>query len=120
MSNTEQAADAAEKVVNKVLQYLDAVEEVVKNHGQDAAELGLAALRVEAGRWLFLGVFSGIVGGWMARKAFLIYDEYEGTAILMGVFSIFLGIISLILGLNLWNWVGVFWPELYAVHKFVL
>ncbi len=37
-----------------------------------------------------------------------------------GVATLVVGLFSLSLLINLWAWVGIFYPELYAVHKFLL
>jgi hypothetical protein len=112
---------------DKIEQYFDAAKLVIDQYGGDVADLALAALRIEAASTLATPLLLLLLAYFLYRVAKRIYgiekDETGdgqftlmfGTPIIAALFV--LGVFKLI---NVWAWVGIFYPELYAVHKFLL
>lgn len=176
--------ETTEFAVNKAAQYLDKIDELVREHGGDAADLGLTVLRVEAAGNILYGI-AGILLLWAVyavwrgvvdRRSGYNYDEdecdelrealsrgyherssaqdalverilgrlstrvskgtpvpprtvvdgeieYTDKTILVTLCVAIAGIVPVIMAsglIDVWNWVGLFWPEAYAVHKFIL
>ena len=129
MSN--ETKEVVELTFDKLEQYFEAAKGVIEQYGGDVAEVGLNVLRIEAISEIFfplaviLFLFASLplmirFGKWINQKA--IDDRSEPwemiyiVHILLGIFFL----IQLVSLLNLWAWVGIFYPELYAVHKFIL
>lgn len=137
MSNKE----TTEFVFDKLEQYFEAARHVIEQYGGDAVNLGLAALRIEAASELIPAVvaFAIALFLWKKLNPFVQFgtakaiteeegDRYrndeEVRFTLVGAVSalvIFICVIVFFVNiLNIWAWAGLFYPELYAVHQFVL
>lgn len=141
----EQVPAGLEFAVGKLESYFGAAQEVITKYGGDAIELGLLVLRLDAGQWIFLGLLLLIISLYLRKYAKGLYltavevrDEYnkdreQGYSkhdisdsptffpfVLLTITSVVLTVGACINLFNLWNWVGVFYPEAYAVHKFLL
>lgn len=139
----QKAVDSAKDVLgfaaDKMEQYFEAAKQVLEQYGPDAVDLGLAALRVEAASELVLPLALFVVGCIVARKSFLFLNAEVPTGndietrkrYLDDSPETFSGMLALLLGslfglgglvflLDVWAWAGIFYPELYAVHEFIL
>ena len=120
-----------EVVFDRMEQYFDAAKHVIEQYGGDVAELGLNALRVGALSEILFPVVSTVFLLVLIKHALPAYRwgaKPENNSNGLGFFiPLFLGGGHLLLlflaikySLNIWAWVGIFYPELYAVHKFIL
>ncbi len=137
MSNKE----ATEFVFDKLDQYFEAARHVIEQYGGDAVNLGLAALRIEAASELIPAVVTFIAALFLWKKvnpfaqfhiAKTISEEggrryrddhdmkFIGAGAISAILILIFGIIFLSSVLNIWAWAGLFYPELYAVHQFIL
>lgn len=120
--------ETTEFVFEKMEQYFDAAKTVIEQYGGDVAELGLGALRVQAASELapaLAGILILIAIYCLRGKI-----KYEAEVNRSGggavaiVATLMVGAASLIVTLeallNIWAWVGIFYPELYAVYLFIL
>lgn len=114
-------------VLDKMDQYMSAAQEIISKYGGDAVNLGLSVLQIEAAGYLFIGFCLLILIYPTIRLfKFLAKKELEhapdaGASIIFGSIAvILLSVFSAVNLLNIWNWVGVFWPQAYAIHKFLL
>ena len=124
---TDQTAQATQLVLDKVDQYLQQVTGIIQHYTPDAIQLGMAALRVDALCslmwpicWLIL-----FYPAWLLLKKAYKYELSLGndayvTCVFGGLPYIIFTISSFIYGLNIWAWVGLFNPKLYAIHRFLL
>ena len=150
MSDAATAAAAAQVVVDKFDQYLQQVSQTIQHYGPDAVQLGLGALQVDAASNLVSPIIAIIMTpilGWVSAKlwcwgsAIQNYSYIEDTAKreqyaklyrnnvesagfvgggMLGIFAVIIGIYGIFNILDVWSWVGIFKPELYAVHKFLI
>ena len=147
-------------VSDKLVQYMDAAEQVITQYGGDAVNLGLNVLRIEAGQHILTGIIfivvavilykiipkssksygseidKLIVKGYYKRgcvedskvreatgsdrTSYLGTQWNEPYAFIPAALSVISVIVSAASLLNVWNWIGVFWPQAYAVHKFLM
>lgn len=123
------------RLTEKLEQYFNAAKEVLLEYGPDVAEFGLTVLRVEAAAELLPAIMYAIIAFLLVkyadpRKLFARikdipkFDDARFGLGLLGTFSlagiatsIFLVVFYL---LNVWAWVGIFYPEAYAVHYFLM
>ena len=128
---TKALVESTGLITDKILQYMTATEELLVTYGGDAADLGLNVLRIEAGYNLILALAGMILAGvitWLSyttpKRLGLEKDWPDHPVILVKVIGSIGGVIGVITNganfINIWNWVGLFWPEAYAVHKFIL
>jgi hypothetical protein len=130
------ALPVTEFAFDKMEKYFDAAQEVIDNYGGDAVELGLNALRVDAAAIIIPHLVFIIVAliflkyliplmktGWREGRE----DGWSDfpAKCFAGTISVFAATIALLANItdafnNIWAWVGIFYPELYAVHKFLL
>lgn len=163
-----EAKEIVELTFDKLEQYFNAAQRVIEQYGGEAVELGLMALRIEAGSELVRPLVFLILCGFMIYKLlptcfpkiititpeyindlkdagyegrtldesnlfknykyikedFEIPDDLEQAKylvpIIINVLLIATVIISISKLINIWAWAGIFYPELYAVHKFIL
>jgi len=121
--------ETVEFAFDKIEQYFEAAKQVIEQYGGDVAELGLMALRVEAISCLLPGLIIII----LARPLYKVWKkigDYEeahsygrdrGVTVVAGAtIGAILLILTLVTLFNIWSWVGIFYPELYAVYKMVL
>jgi len=111
----------------KMAQYMEAAQNIITQYGGDVAELGLNVLRVEALTQIIPGIVLLILAYPYYKIVSALYlHEVEKTgdgiasAIFGGALGIGLVIGTLISLFNIWAWVGLFYPEMYAVHLFLL
>lgn len=166
-----------ESISGKFIEYMDAVEVAIKNNGEDAVDLGMSVLRIEAAHSLIIGIFALVIiliaykmrpkpanlniskddaeqviqKGYTARSTEeddIVYaltgsrsaskvptdiDErlrngfvdYDDTGVFIRLASVIsvsaVSFIFMLVNLfDVWNWVGLFWPEAYVVHKFFM
>jgi len=170
--------EVVEFAFDKMEKYFDAAKTVIDQYGGDVAELGLMALRMEAGGVLIKSLVVFCLFVYMANKAYRMsihvdniscweamiktkydfekrdiveyatgiridYDmnitkdmedalkkeryikdiEWDEKRITYTIASASFGLVSVLAAmklLNIWLWVGLFYPQLYAVHKFIL
>ena len=129
-----ESTETVEFVFDKLDGYMSAAQSVIDTYGGDAADLGLMALRIEAASDLIIPlIFTGLL---IAILRYLLpimikgwKDEYDGrsnneAATVVGTVGCGLAGFGLILStievLDIWAWVGMFYPEAYAVHLFLL
>ncbi len=95
--------------------------EAIQNYGPIAWETTLWLIRIDAFQYLGMGALFLLISiglGFLCKWSYTKNDStgHEGY-IPVCVFSCIGAICSLIPALvnllNVWNWVGVFWPELY-------
>ena len=135
----EQAKEIVGLVFDKLEQYFDASKQVIETYGGDVAELGLAYIRVDAFITLagfLLLVCTCVVGTKLIVFGYKIsnYELYSGeegkrlqnlykndievgvyaTGVAVAVFGGVGVIVQLTSGL--WALIGMFYPEVYAVH----
>ena len=131
MSAEENLIENATTISDKLVQYMDSAERVIQQYGGDAAELGLNVLRIEAGYNLILALSGAILAlfiikfCWTSTKRFGFDEDFPNHPVIMlkfiGTFAgVMVGVINGAALLNIWYWVGLFWPEAYAVHKFLM
>jgi hypothetical protein len=140
MSSEAKIVENLGTVSDKLVQYMDAAEQVITQYGGDAVNLGLNVLRIEAGGHIFIGALLSYLSyifyriarvGLNATNAqmrednlFLekVYEsDSETPCVIFGTVGTVVAAIFAGVGLfDIWNWVGIFWPEAYAVHKFLM
>lgn len=129
-----ESTEAVAFVFDKLEGYMSAAKSVIDTYGGDAAELGLLALRVEAASEivrplvlfiLFAALFFYALK--IAMKGFRKeFDDNSTDEAAVGAgtaISVTLGLILVFCAtdiINIWAWVGIFYPEAYAVHLFLL
>lgn len=125
--------DVVIHLTSKLDQYFQAATEVITKYGDEAVSMGLLVLRIEAAEGLIGGLVGLLVVYLFTKKWFFLsffekarkapYSE-EFLYRLAGIASALAFIIGVCLSLfkllNIWNWIGLFWPEVYAVHKYLL
>jgi len=114
---------------DKMEGYFGAAQKIIEQYGGDVAALGLNVLRIEAISELIPYLIYTILSvlfykGALSLSKKIEEDNWDGDTV-MFVFlgyitSCCLAVVAVIGIFNLWAWVGMFWPELYAVHKFLL
>ena len=132
------AQEVAEVVQDQMSAYFDAAKAIMEQYGGDVVNLGLNVLRIEAASELITPLCFFLISSvtlFIGRKIHKSIDKekekckeenkhfddgiYGAPAIFYGVGTL-VGVISTIALIDLWAWVGIFYPELYAVHKFLL
>jgi len=130
------AEKVAEYGIDKFDQFLSAASKVMSQYGGDVAELGLNVLRVDAASNLVTPLVLLIVSLVYWVKVFPVHREWNmvrqeaggyGSAenfvigycvpVLIVACLTCLSVIGL---LDAWIWIGIFYPEAYAVHLFLL
>lgn len=120
----------------KVVEYLEAFEGALQEFGPQVAEFGLLYVRVDSAVDAIGGLALLIVallaawrlvklGASIERNSF---GEPEGphaatkmmVVVLGGLATFVLGMFGVGFGLNAWNWIGMFAPELKLVHEALL
>lgn len=136
--STEDKAEAAkvatEVAFDKFEQYFEAARQVLaqyqdqaKELGMQAIDLGLLVLRIEAFSELLFPLVVVIISLAYVKQTKTLWKwgikataerTHPGTAvpIVLGVFQ-FVWFTQLF---NVWAWVGLFYPEVYAIHKLLL
>lgn len=123
-----EATEALEFTFDKIEGYFGKVQEVVEKYGGDVANLGLNVLRIDAASHLISPLILFLVllcfVKYVLRYIRHIHSlGYENPWVFLQAFPIGYGI-SLSFQIselaNIWSWVGIFYPELYAVYKFLL
>lgn len=127
--NEEQIVDGVNVISDKLVQYTDAAEKVITQYGGDAVNLGLNVLRVEALVAVFTWLFAVaiLVGSILTMRSAIrnnVFKQVDFTVdtikiVVGGVGSISTPIVVLATPI-IWPIVGLFWPEAYAVHKFLM
>ncbi len=124
---SKETKETVEFAFDKMEQYFDAAKGVIEQYGGDVAELGLMALRVDA----ISSLMPGVVLLLLAYPWYLLLKKTAAaelksssdcflTLMLGGVVSA-AGLAIMLKSLfNIWAWAGIFYPELYAIHKFIL
>lgn len=95
------------------------------------AELGLNVLRIDAASELLYPIVWCVLLLIMLKPAVVTakwsIEKQKGDSSGQWCFILFIhaGLVAFALHIiaeliNLWAWVGIFYPELYAVHKFIL
>lgn len=140
MSTEDKVIENMGVVSDKLVQYMDAAEKVITQYGGDAVNLGLNVLRIEAAGNLVVGIawvlliwplFKSVQAGlrtsdgeWRNKSTLveLLHEiDAEVPAVLLGTIGMGVAIYQSLTSLfYIWNWVGIFWPEAYAVHKFLM
>jgi len=126
-----ESTEAVAFAFDKMEQYFNAAGKVIEQYGGDVAELGLLALRIDAitivapsTLWLLLYVTVLFKFSSLCNYISNLSDEFDKSVV-----TVFLGGTWFMLGIptavenntfNVWAWAGIFYPELYAVHKFIL
>lgn len=127
---------AQEQTMERVNEYLDKMEELVDAHAGDAVDLGLTAMRIEAlstlSQALFVLLISAgilaVIAKCFINKPKFAWDEsikeyrpaFVAPMSVAGIVSGAFLIAAIADFLNIWHWIGIFNPDLYAVYKFVL
>lgn len=116
--------------LDKMEKFFAAAEKVLAQYGGDAVDLGLNVLRIDALSILLpslLGVCVGVVLMVQALKVIPTIDFDKAITAKQAMFGFLSPLLCLPIfvenlpdATNLWAWVGTFYPELYAVHKFLL
>jgi hypothetical protein len=115
--------------------YFTAAQGVIEKYGGDVAALGLNALRIDAisevlPPLLLIIVFSILIFKVFLPTAIRKWNEgdmddaadffpwltYAAPTISLSVCTL----VNLTYLFNIWAWAGVFYPELWAIHKFIL
>ena len=120
----------------KAVELIERFETIAEQHGPQAVELGLDAVRVIGAQSLIggvLGLIGVTVAFFLGKKLYKIIvnwkpEEHDnksvdrdfwpygpmGMACILGGISMFFALIDL---LNVWLWVALFYPELWLVGK---
>jgi hypothetical protein len=122
---------STELAFDKMEGYFTAAQGVIEKYGGDVATLGLNALRIDAASTLVVpflcfvvGILAALIGykgiPWAKR-----IDKRWETPIPVSMWALALGgpVVAIVSFLNLfkiWAWAGIFYPELWAIHKFIL
>mgnify|MGYP000247428932 CR=1 FL=1 len=137
------AEDTTAKVVeyslSKFDEFLAAAQNIISQYGGDAAELGLNALRIEALSTIaapfIILVLTILYFIFLVKKHYKFaadrckpypHDLHRVDESAMGLFYAplliitFFTIVNIYCLLDAWSWVGIFYPELYAVHLFLI
>lgn len=127
MANEEKLIENMGVVSDKLVQYMDAAEKVITQYGGDAVNLGLNVLRIDAGvsALAWITGFLLCISSALAFKALLKkYTPSEVTGVdfgLGGIVVVFVfSTMHTLIEPIVWPVVGIFWPEAYAVHKFLM
>lgn len=120
-----------DELATKLVEWMSAFEAAVVEVAPQAAELALAYARVDAAGNLLVGVALAVVSCVLLTKATKLYrsgveeskNSSHGAAgdifligSLLGGPGAVLGSMAAVNVLNIWNWVGLFYPELYLVR----
>lgn len=122
-------------ITDKLEQYFQAATEVITKYGGQAVDLGLMVLRIEAGQGLVFGLCGLIVGAYLLMGRYspatllkLCNDSYGDGKDVVYFFGTLFSALGVVIGFvmaavnlfDIWNWIGIVYPEAYAVHKFLL
>jgi len=122
-----------EELQDKALSYLENFEKLAIEYTPQAIDMGLLIARIEGGHKLIFGFLCLLfVFGYLFFARRVINDEVEPVQTQaelielqdkMFVFLAFVSIPFTILGVglffNIWNWVAVFCPEVYAGYMLI-
>ena len=149
-ANVERVAQSVEKVAETVSKsvseaqlagtelafdrmegYFTAAQGVIEKYGGDVAALGLNALRIDA----ITHIAPNLVGmiilltiafcGYKLLPTVIEKDPKYNTPLIIVPWIMMIaggvgGVVNLALLFNIWAWAGIFYPELWAIHKFIL
>lgn len=129
---TQQVDPTVQFALDKVDKYFEAVTKVVAEYGDDAVDLGLTALRIDAASRLVAPVLRTIIFS-IVLIVFIklfkwsksIEDKFDREPV-QAVFGIIIAgagiaiVISAAHIFDVWAITGIFYPEVYAVHKFLM
>lgn len=109
-----------DELAAKLVEWMSAFEAAVVEVAPKAAELALAYARVDAAGHLLVGLIGAAVL-WLSVWSYLKHADFWfekaaevcGIPALTGISGALVAAINL---LNIWNWVGLFYPELYLVR----
>ena len=148
--STEKIIENTTTISDKLVEYMNSAEQVIQQYGGDAAELGLNVLRIEAGYNLIYALLFGTISvialyysTWAFKKGLAIQNyqqeqdevkqeklkqmyrsDLEALYFILGAVGGVVSSIALVVNfsslVNIWYWIGLFWPEAYAVHKFLM
>jgi len=124
-----------EGLEQKAVELLDKLESVVVNYAPQVVDLGLNVIRIEALGNVALIIILGMLAGLVPFMFYKLYkilskkfeetknDDYE----LGRFFTVLVGITSFIILVwamlwhivNIWLWIGLFYPELALAHKLI-
>lgn len=126
----DKATTLTEFSMDKMEGFFDAAQKVLQQYGGDAVDLGLNVLRIDAFSQLLPGVLALCVLFLTLKVANPIVkfkqadadnDSIAGIVGVLGCVSLLIaGVVTFANLFNVWAWVGLFYPEIYAVHKFLL
>jgi len=122
-----EATEVTEAVFGKMEEYFDAAKQVIETYGGDVADLGLNVLRIEAGAMLVLPLIAMVfllsVVKYIKRVniwGFSADNNCDAPAVIVPLVVDAIVVFTVYKVFSIWAWVGLFYPELYAVHKFIL
>jgi hypothetical protein len=125
----DSSADAMNLVVDGMDKLAQAAANILDKYAEPAAELALNVLRIDALSHLIPAIVGLIIAlivyrSWPWVVWYKDSAEREGLVamiIIVGglVASVFITMATIKL-LNIWLWIGLVYPEIYAVHKFIL
>lgn len=134
MSDKEATVEATGMVLDKLDQYMQAAQDVITKYGGDAVDLGLTVLRIEAIAETLTMIALVLMYVFVYKKATPLWEEgvldnigdpKSMKHLVWGMVAPAVSAISLLpimlTGVfSIWPITGIFWPEAYAVHKFLL
>jgi hypothetical protein len=121
-------ATVADKLGDKALEYLNALEQITKQYAPDVLDAAMGVVQMQAAGNLLtaLGICAGIYLFWRfaAKPLTSIYkgnydwDIPAGAALVAGSVGSGIGaIIAVIILLDIWVWTALFNPKLYLAYK---
>ncbi len=135
-STGNNAKEIVEFSFEKMEQYFGAAKNVIEQYGGDVAELGLMALRIQAASEIIMAIimFSSVFllhklipdNLWVFAKKYYNDSDYVKNYeiyipfVIAYIFTGAMSVIGFVALFNIWMWVGIFYPEIYAVHKFIM
>ena len=124
MSKEQQAKD-------KIVEWMEKLEQVVSEHGGEAVDLGLTAIQVDAIGSLTTGLLLILASTLVFYASILLKnkgdnadnadivdeDEYYFGHYALFSTSVLLFIFGVPTFFYWWNWIAAFWPKVYVAHK---
>lgn len=129
---TQQVDPTVQFALDKVDKYFEAVTKVVAEYGDAAVDLGLTALRIDAASQLVAPVLGTIILSialvvfiklFKWSKSIEDKEDRDPWQIVFGMMIVSAGIavvMSAACIFDVWAITGIFYPEVYAVHKFLM